>query len=87
VLVALLYYRPLKAYVDARGELSQRHAVVDRLQQENAILERRLDASTSPDTLAREARALGYVHPGEHLFIVKGINEWRRRQPGRKERH
>ena len=31
-------------------------------------------SSTSLATLAREARALGYVRPGEHLFIVKGIN-------------
>ena len=57
-LVALLYYRPLKAYVDAKGQLG---------------------SSTSLSTLAREARALGYVRPGEHLFIVKGINDWRKR--------
>ena len=34
VLVALLYYRPLKAYVDARGQLGQRQAVVRRLEHE-----------------------------------------------------
>jgi hypothetical protein len=77
VLVGLLYYRPLKAYVDARGEQSQRAAAVQQLEQEKARLERRLGASTSLGTLAREARALGYVRPGEHLFIVKGIREWR----------
>ncbi len=80
LLVALLYYRPLKAYVDARGELSQHRAVVHRLQTEKATLERRLGDSTSPATLAREARALGYVRPGEHLFIVKGIEQWRKRE-------
>ena len=79
VLVALLYYRPLRAYVDARGELAQRRAVVQRLEQEHAQLQRRLDASTSIATLAREARALGYVRPGERLYIVKGIPEWRKR--------
>jgi hypothetical protein len=78
VLVALLYYRPLKAYVDARGELAQRRHVVQKLSADHARLEHRLGASTSIATLAREARALGYVRPGEHLFIVKGINEWRR---------
>jgi hypothetical protein len=31
-------------------------------------------------TLSREARALGYVRPGEHLFIVRGINDWRKRE-------
>ena len=80
VLVALLYYRPLRAYVDARGELGQRRADVHRLQEEKAVLERKLGAATSPVTLAREARALGYVRPGEHLFIVKGIAEWRKRE-------
>lgn len=78
-LVALLYYRPMKAYLDAKGELAQRRVAVQHLQQERSRLERRLGASTSIATLSREARALGYVRPGEHLFIVKGINEWRHR--------
>ena len=77
VLLGLLYYRPLKAYVDARGELSQRAAAVHQLEQEKARLEAQLGASTSLATLAREARSLGYVRPGEHLFIVKGIRQWR----------
>ena len=79
VLVALLYYRPLKAYVDTRAELGQRREVVQRLQHEKTNLERRLGSSTSVATLAREARALGYVHSGEHLFIVKNIDAWRKR--------
>ena len=79
VLVALLYYRPLKAYVDARAQLGQRRAVVQRLQREKTNLEHRLGSSTSVATLAREARALGYVHKGEHLFIVKDIDAWRKR--------
>ena len=79
VLVALLYYRPLKAYVDARGQLGQRQAVVRRLEHQKQTLERRLGASTSVATVAREARALGYVRPGEHLFIVKNIEAWRKR--------
>lgn len=80
VLVGLLYYRPLKAYVDARGELGQKRAAVQSLQREKQRLEHRLSASTAVDTIEREARALGYVKPGEHLFIVKGINEWRKKQ-------
>src|SRR3989449_9175165 len=80
VLVALLYYRPLKAYVDARGELGQRRAVVDKLQAEKLRLEQRLRGSATLDTRAREARALGYVLPGERLYIVKGIPQWRKRE-------
>jgi hypothetical protein len=80
LLVGLLYYRPLKAYVDARGQLAQKRSAVHKLQGEKRRLENRLGSSTSLDTIAREARALGYVKAGEHLFIVKGINEWRKRQ-------
>ncbi len=79
VLVALLYFRPLKAYVDARGQLGQRQAVVQRLEQQKAGLEQRLGSSQSVATVAREARALGYVKKGEHLFIVKNIDQWRKR--------
>ena len=80
MLFALLYYRPLKAYVDARGQLGQKRVVVQQLKAEKERLEHRLGSSTSLDTLGREARALGYVRPGEHLFIVKGINQWRKRE-------
>jgi septum formation initiator len=79
VLVALLYFRPLKAYVDARGQLAQHRTVVQRLERQKATLERQLGESTSVATLVREARALGYVRPGEHLFIVKNIDAWRKR--------
>jgi hypothetical protein len=41
-------------------------------------LERRLDASRSPQALAREARRLGLVKEGEQLFIVKGVDAWKR---------
>jgi hypothetical protein len=79
LLVALLYYRPLKAYVDARSELGHRSQIVHTLQADKAQLERRLGSSTSLATLSREARALGYVRKGEHLFIVKGVQQWRKR--------
>jgi cell division protein FtsB len=80
LLVALLYYRPIKAYLDAHRQLAQKQTQVQVLETERARLKNRLGASTSLATLAREARALGYVKPGEHLFIVKGINEWRKRE-------
>ena len=32
----------------------------------------------SSDALAREARRLGFIRPGEHLFIVKGIQAWKK---------
>jgi hypothetical protein len=80
VLIALLYYRPIKAYIDAQGQLGQHQRIVQQLRTEKTRLQRRLGSSTSIATLAREARALGYVKPNEHLFIVKGINHWRKVQ-------
>ena len=80
MLFALLYYRPLKAYVDARSELGHRSQIVHQLQADKQRLEQRLGSSTSLATLSREARSLGYVRPGEHLYIVKGIDAWRQRE-------
>jgi cell division protein FtsB len=80
VLVGLLYYRPLRDYFDARSQRAARIAAVRRLQREQAALERRLRHASSLAALAAEARTLGYIRPGEHLFTVKDIPQWRRRQ-------
>ena len=78
VLVAFLYWRPIARYVDARSSLAARRAEVRALRREKDALVRRLAVSTSTDALAREARRLGFVKPGEHLYIVKGIPAWLR---------
>jgi cell division protein FtsB len=79
VLVGLLYYRPLHDYLQARSQRSVRVAAVRQLQREQASLRQRLRRASSLVVLAREARTLGYVRPGEHLFLVKDIPQWRRR--------
>jgi cell division protein FtsB len=76
--IAFLYSQPLRSYVRTRGELSQRAEEVRALREEKQQLERRLALADSPETVAREARRLGYVKPGERPFIVKGIAAWRR---------
>jgi cell division protein FtsB len=86
VLVGLLYYRPLHDYLDAHSQRAERAAEVRRLQKEQASLEQRLHQASTPAALAAEARTLGYVFPGEHLFIVKDIPQWRRRQHSRPRR-
>jgi cell division protein FtsB len=78
VIVGYLYYHPLRTYFETRSELGARRAAVARLAAEKHELEQRLAASATADALTREARALGYVRPGEHLFIVKGIQAWLR---------
>jgi cell division protein FtsB len=78
VVVAFLYYRPLTTYFETRARLAQRSAEVDELERQRRALERRLESETSSASRVRDARSLGYVKPGEQLFIVKGIPDWRR---------
>lgn len=77
-LIGYAYYHPLRSWIETRDELSTRRAEVGQLAAEKRALLERLQTSTSLDALAREARRLGYVRPGEHVFIVKGIAAWRR---------
>jgi cell division protein FtsB len=78
VLLALLYYRPVRTYVHTKHTLAVRTAEVDALATRKRNLEDRLAEIESGATLIRGARRLGLVKPGEHLFIVRGIPEWRR---------
>jgi cell division protein FtsB len=79
VLVGLLYYRPLHDYFDARSQQAAQLTAVQKLERKRAALEKRLRHASSDAALAAEARTLGYVLPGEHMFIVKDIPQWRRR--------
>ena len=80
LLVGLLYYRPLHDYVDASSQRAAKAEAVQHLRKEQASLERRLRRASSLAVLAREARNLGYIRPGEHLYIVKDIPQWKRKQ-------
>ena len=73
VLVAFLYYRPLRTYVDTRERVERQQAEVASLRARKDALERRLGVATSEAALLREARRLGYVKPDEQLFIVRGV--------------
>lgn len=78
--MAFLYLQPLRTYLETRDTLARRSAEVRLLEAQKRTLERRLDGQTSTAALVREARRLGYVKPGERLFIVKGIPAWRQVQ-------
>jgi hypothetical protein len=83
--VGFLYYQPLSSYFETRAALNERTAEVTVLRQERARLAKRLEESTTLDALSREARRMNLVRPGEHLFIVKGVKEWRRAEAKRKQ--
>ena len=77
-LIGFLYYQPVRTYLDTRSQLARRSADVRELRAERERLEARLEQSTTGAALTREARRLGFVRPGERMFIVKGIKGWRR---------
>lgn len=78
VVIALLYWKPLHTFENTRAAVSRRQTEVAQLQSEHAQLEQRLATVGSGQELIREARRLGLVKPGEQLFIVRGIEEWRK---------
>jgi hypothetical protein len=82
-LVGLLYVQPLRTYLETRGTVARKIAEVRSLEAERRELERRLAAQTTTTALVRKARQLTLVKPGEHLYIVKGIDAWRREQARR----
>jgi cell division protein FtsB len=77
-LIAYLYWHPLTTYLDRRGEVSRAASGVADLKTQKKALERQLELQRSDAVLVREARRLGYVQPGERLYIVKGLRDWRR---------
>jgi cell division protein FtsB len=85
--VVYLYYKPITTYMQTRRELAARRAEVQALERTHAELRLRLVDSTSADAREREARRLGYVKPGEQLFVVKGIPEWRQAHAARRNSH
>jgi cell division protein FtsB len=77
VLIALLYWKPVHSYEHTKKILQRREAQVAALQAEQRELKVRLATVGSGEELVREARRLGFVKPGEKLFIVQGIAAWR----------
>ena len=78
VAIALSYIHPLRSYEAARSRAEGRRADLAALERENAQLERRLALSGNDTFVEREARRIGLVRPGERLYIVKGVEEWKR---------
>jgi cell division protein FtsB len=77
-MIGYAYYHPLRSWFGTRSELHSRAGEVAQLTAQKRELQQRVQASETLDSVAREARQLGYVRPGEHLFIVKGIKAWQK---------
>jgi cell division protein FtsL len=73
VAIALSYIHPLTSYRHARQDVQDRHAAITALERDNAELTKKLMDAGKSNYVIREARRLGLVREGEHLFIVKGV--------------
>jgi cell division protein FtsB len=76
VLLALLYAGPLRSYYNKRGLVDRQRAQVEQLRSQESRLERQVKYAATREAVEREARRLFYVKPGEHLYVVKGIQNW-----------
>jgi cell division protein FtsB len=81
--VAIGYIQPVRAYQDASANVTARKAEVEQIASGNARLEQRIAETATPEFVAREARKLGLVRPGERLFIVTGTDEWKQERRAR----
>ena len=77
VSIGLLYWHPLRSYQHTDALLRTREGQVSALRAQTQELQARIATVGSSEGLVREARRLGFVKPGEQLFIVRGIAGWR----------
>jgi hypothetical protein len=75
VAIAVAYVQPIRAYFDASGKLAERRAERSSLLRQQTELLHRLELTETDAFIEREARRLGLVRPGEHLFIVAGLED------------
>lgn len=68
-----LYAQHALSYLSARAQAQQQLAVVQGLVRENAALEKQQRQLGDPATIARDARALGMVLPGERPYVLTGL--------------
>ena len=83
LVVAAGYVQPIRAYQQAQDDVAVRRAQVERMEQRNERLERKLEEADTNEFIERSARRLGLVKPGERLFTITDVDEWKRERQGR----
>jgi cell division protein FtsB len=72
--VLVSYLNPLVNLVDAWSDSKAGEERLAELRQENSELQVQVREASSPLTLEREARRLGMVKPGEHAYVIRGLD-------------
>lgn len=78
VLITLLYAGPLRSYYDKRELVRHEQAQVALLRSQHDELKQKLKRAVTAKAVERAARRHFYVKSGERLYIVIGIDSWRR---------
>jgi cell division protein FtsB len=76
LLATFLYAGPLRSFYDKRELVRHEHERVALLRAQHDELTQKLRRARTAEAIERSARRLGYVKPGERLYIVKGIDGW-----------
>jgi len=72
--VMVSYLNPLVNLLEAWQGSKSSEQQLAQLKQERVDLRHQLREANSPATLEREARRLGMVRPGEHAYVVHGLD-------------
>jgi hypothetical protein len=80
VLITVLYAGPIRSYYDKCELVRHEQAQVTLLRSQHDELKQKLKHAATAEAIERAARRLFYVKSGERLYIVNGIDGWRRDQ-------
>jgi cell division protein FtsB len=70
ILVAVLFISPIRSYQEAQSHLARAKSQLAAAQADNARLVAQLARAGTRGALVEQARALGYVFPGETPYSV-----------------
>ena len=70
IVLVVLFVAPIRSYRAAQEHLVRARSELARAKSEERQLARALDRSGSREALVQQARALGYVFPGETAYVV-----------------
>lgn len=73
--VAGLYVRQGLSLLSTHSQAAQQESIVSRLSHQNARLMAEQRSLNDPNTIERDARALGMVRPGEHPYVITGLSK------------
>lgn len=69
------YVRPLVNLIDGYSESRTETSRLERLRQQNQVLDERAQALKTPEAATRAARSHGLVSAGERPYVINGLGK------------